>query len=147
MERQLATPLRDQAVPVGRRRAADLYQVHGHGLQVTYSTSGIDAKPHLGYHDATLSLSFTGDQIRTQDTEDGTLVTVTIRPTIDSGSTTFTLLVPTVNLDMDTSAPIHTIGITTQHRFSIIPALRHGQTELYRVTRLTGTASAVQFLT
>ncbi len=74
-------------------------------------------------------------------------MTVTIRPTIDSGSTTFTLLVPTVNLDMDTSAPIHTIGITTQHRFSIIPALRQGQTELYRVTRLTGTASAVQFLT
>jgi hypothetical protein len=123
----------------------NLYQVHGHGHQVTYSTSGIDGKPHFSYHDATLTLAFTGEQIRSQDTEDGTLVTVTIRPTVDAGNTTFTRLVPTVNLDLDTSAPISTIGITTQHKFSVIPALRHGQTELYGVTRLTGTASAVTF--
>jgi hypothetical protein len=124
-------------------RQPNFYQAQGHGIQVTYSTSGIDGKPHLSYQDATLTLAFSGEQIRSQDTEDGTLVTVTIRPTVDSGNTTFTLVVPTVNLDMNVSAPISTIGITTQHKFSIIPALRHGQTELYTVTCLTGSASAL----
>jgi hypothetical protein len=79
------------------------------------------------------------------DTEIGTMVTVTIFKTIDSGSTSFTLIVPHVNLDQATSVPIVTEGITTLHRFSIVPALNHGQTELYTVVRLTGTASAVEF--
>lgn len=124
----------------------NLFQLHGGGLQITYSTTGIDGKPHFGYHDAQQSLSFSGDQITTEPTAIGTLVTVRIRMTIDSGSTTFSLLVPTINFDMDKSVPISTIGITTVHKFSIIPALRHGQTELYNVTRLTGTASQVHFL-
>jgi hypothetical protein len=51
--------------------------------------------------------------------------------------------VPRVNLDQAISVPIITEGITTIHRFSIVPALNHGQTELYTVVRLTGTASAV----
>jgi hypothetical protein len=125
---------------------ANYYQLHGGGLQVTYSTTGIDGKPHFGYHDALQSLSFSGDQITKEATAIGTLVTVRIRMTIDSGSTTFSVLIPTVNLDLDTSVPISTIGITTNHKFSIIPALRHGQTELYNVTQLTGTASQVEFL-
>jgi hypothetical protein len=79
------------------------------------------------------------------DTEIGTLVTVTIFKTIDSGSTSFTLIVPRVNLDQATSVPIFTEGITTLHRFSIVPALNHGQTELYTVVHLTGTASSVEF--
>jgi hypothetical protein len=125
---------------------ANYYQVHGGGLQITYSTAGLDGKPHFGYHDAHESLSFSGDQITTEPTAIGTLVTVRIRLTIDSGSTTFSLLVPTTNLDLDASVPISTIGITTNHKFSIIPALRHGQTELYGVTQLTGTASEVHFV-
>jgi hypothetical protein len=125
---------------------ANYYQVHGGGLQITYSTAGLDGKPHFGYHDAHQSLSFSGDQITTEPTAIGTLVTVRIRMTIDSGSTTFSLMVPSTNLDLDSSVPITAIGITTNHKFSIIPALRHGQTELYSVTRLTGTASEVHFV-
>jgi len=90
-------------------------------------------------------LHFTGDQIRTTTTEIGTLVTVTIRLTVDAGSTSFTLLVPHVNLDQGRHAPIVTEGITTLHRFSIFPPANHGQTELYTVIPLTGTAQAVVF--
>ena len=127
------------------QRTANLYQVHGHHLQVTYSTSSIAGQPQFSYHDTQQSLSFEGDAIRSVDTEIGTLVTVTIFKTIDSGSTSFTLIVPHVNLDRGSSVPIVTEGITTLHRFSIVPALNHGQTELYTVLRLTGTASAVDF--
>jgi hypothetical protein len=72
-------------------------------------------------------------------------VSATLVSTIDHGSTTFTLVVRTVNLPSSNEAPIHTEGITTIHRFSTAPAFNQGQTELYTVSRLTGTASLVFF--
>lgn len=127
----------------------NFYQVHGHvhggQLTVTYSTSGFDGKPHFTYQDAFLTLQFTGNEITRESTELGTLVSVFIVRTIDAGSTTFTLLVPRVNLDQGHHAPIETEGITTVHRFSIFPQADHGQTDLYSVTRLTGTARLVEF--
>jgi hypothetical protein len=72
-------------------------------------------------------------------------VTVTICTTVDRGNTTFTLLVPTVNPGPSKQVPIDAEGITTIHRFSIVPAFDQGQVELYRVTPLTGTASFVDF--
>src|SRR5262245_13548259 len=75
-------------------RQPNLYQLSGDGIEVTYSTSGFDGKPHLSYQDAMQSKQFAGDQIRTVKTEIGTLVTVTIFLTVDSGSTSFTLLLP-----------------------------------------------------
>jgi hypothetical protein len=123
----------------------DLYQLHGDQLHITYSTTSLDGKPRFDYQDATQSHSFAGDQVRTVTTEIGMLVTVTVCRTIDRGSTTFTLLVPTVNLGSSLQAPIDTQGITTIHRFSTVPAFNQGQIELYRVTRLTGTASFVNF--
>jgi len=91
-------------------------------------------------------LSFKGSQIRQVKAEFGTLVSVTIHMTVDSGSTTFTLVVPKVNLpEQNSQAQIHTIGITTTHRFSVVPAMNHGQTEIYTTTELSGTGSLVAF--
>lgn len=127
--------------------APNLYQLHGDYLHVTYSTTSFSGKPQLSYKDAGQSLNFTGDQIRKTATEIGTLVTVTIHMTVDSGSTSFTLLVPTVNLAGPTTPPteIHTVGITTVHRFSVVPVGNQGQTELYTVTELSGAAAHVFF--
>ena len=76
----------------------------------------------------------------------GSLVTVVVRMTVDTGSTTFTVLIPTVNLTApDHPSPIETVGITTVHRFSILPIFNQGQTELYSVTLLSGSASHLEF--
>jgi hypothetical protein len=124
----------------------NLYQVHGGGIHVTYSTTGIDGKPHFSYLDAQGTHSFSGDQIKVDKTPIGDLVTVTIRLTPDSGSTTFSLLVPTVNLTgPGHPSPISTEGITTIHLFSIVPILLVGQTEHYHVTTMIGTANQVAF--
>jgi hypothetical protein len=126
--------------------APNLYRLSGDHLQVTYSTTSISGQPRFSYKDDTRTLSFTGNQIRETKTEMGTLVSVTIRMTVDTGSTTFTLLVPAVNLAGPSStAQIHTYGITTTHKFSVVPAANRGQTELYTATELSGTASAVVF--
>ena len=97
------------------------------------------------YQDANQTLILPESEIRAATSEIGTLVTVTIRRTVDSGSTSFTLLVPTVNLEQTNQAAINTVGITTIHRFSLIPNFNRGQTEFYTVTELTGTAEAINF--
>jgi hypothetical protein len=67
------------------------------------------------------------------------LVSVTVHLTIDSGSTTFTVLLPAVVLDSTHPVePVHTDGVTTLHRL-LPPVL--GQKEFYTVTPLTGSAS------
>ena len=78
---------------------ANMFSLAGGGLHVSCSTSGIDGKPHFTYQDSQRTLSFTGNEIRTAMEADlGTVVSVTIVRTIDAGSTSFSLLVPRVNL-------------------------------------------------
>lgn len=123
----------------------NLYVLSGGGIHVTYSTSGIAGQPHFTYQDALQVKSFTGNQITTLQTSIGKLVTVTIHLTVDSGSTTFSVLLPNVNLPdgLFGSANISAEGITTVHRFSIFHIL--GQTEFYTVVPMQGTASHVLF--
>jgi len=112
------------------------------GLQVTYSVAG----PNLHYHQGAVVKDFTENQIRVAEVPDvGTLVSVTIQMMVDSGSTTFTLLLPRVNLPappaLPAAVPVTTDGVTTLHRFSTVLALQHGQQESCMVTPLQGTAS------
>ena len=124
----------------------NLYTLHGGGIHVSYSTSGFDGKPHFTYQDVHGSQSFSDTQINVAGTPIGDVVTVTIRRTVDAGSTSFSVLIPTVNLTgLGHPEHIHTDGITTIHRFSIVPAFNQGQTELYHFTPLSGTAEQVAF--
>jgi hypothetical protein len=125
--------------------AANMITVAGGGLHVSYSTSGIDGKPHLSYQDPMRSLSFTGDEIRRVECDLGAVVSVTIVRTVDSGSTSFSLLVPHVNVPPFGSVSLSTEGITTHHAFSIVPAFNRGQRDFYHVTPLQGTASNAVF--
>jgi hypothetical protein len=123
------------------------YDLGGRSIHVTYSTTGVDGKPHFSYQDLQQTLTFSGDEIRRVETEIGGFVTVTIAGTVDRGNTTFSILLPRVNL---TAGPgqretIQTYGITTLHRPRIPPQLIAGQRDFYTVIRLTGTASQVIF--
>jgi hypothetical protein len=125
--------------------APDEYQLTGDQTSVLYDTTGIDGKPHFTYQHAGNTQTFSGDEIRTVGTEIGTLVSVTLALTVDSGSTSFTVLIPHVNLNDKLHATIKTEGITTQHRFSVNPNLLKGQLDQYTYLRLKGTARYVQF--
>jgi hypothetical protein len=125
----------------------NFYSLSGGGLHVTYSTSGISGQPHLHYASPFLTRNFTGNEIHSAPSPLGTLVTVTIQMTVDSGSTSFTLLVPRVNLNGPAdSVHIVTEGITTHHRFSVFQGAMHGQLDTYSVTALSGNASHVEFI-
>jgi hypothetical protein len=94
------------------------------------------------YHDASVVKDFTGDQIRVVQTEIGTLVTVTLQLLVDRGSTTFSLLLPLVNLTSPAGANITVEGITTLNRFQNFPV--PGQAQSYTVTEMQGIATIVK---
>ena len=130
--------------PLPTFASPNLYELSGHGIHVTFFPVGAGGVAHFSYQDAQRSLQFSGDQIRTVAVADlGTVVSVTLVLTPDSGSTTFSVLLPQVNLDnhRGSSVPVSTDGITTHHRFSLIPQLLRGQLERYHVTPMHGTAS------
>jgi hypothetical protein len=125
------------------------YDLHGGNVTVTYGASGVDGKPYLNYSDSNLSRLFKGDEIRViQETDLGTLVSVTIRMTIDSGSTSFTVFIPRVKMTdgQAASTNIVTVGITTLHRFSIVSVFMMGQIDHYTAITLSGTASLETYI-
>jgi Domain of unknown function (DUF1843) len=120
------------------------YNLAGENVHVVYSTIG----PTLEYVGSLASsvpgaqtLTFSGAEINTQALEIGTLVTVGIRHTIDTGGTSFSLLIPVIELanDLQTQA-FSTIGIWTRAAGpDSFPST--GVRESYSTGALTGTAS------
>jgi hypothetical protein len=119
-----------------------IWILSGGGIHVRYSVAG----PNLHYQHHLTTKNFSGSQVRVVDVPDvGTLVSVTLELTVDSGSTSFTLLLPRVNLPpppaLPAFVPVITEGITTHHHLSLIQGFDRGQQDFYTVTKLHGTAA------
>jgi hypothetical protein len=115
----------------------NLYQLHGDHVHVTYSPSGFDGQAYFIYHDSHETKEFYGEEVRITAGEWGTLVSVTLA--LGLRSTNFTLLVPKVALIGGTQAAVKTFGFTT------LEEIGAGQTQLYTIVNLSGTAWIVQF--
>lgn len=128
-----------------RADSPNMFDLKSSGLHITYSTSGLDGKPHLTYTKGQKTLNFTGEEIRVDVTDDFTLITVTTLLTTDTGRTTFSFLIPTVNMEAGETIRIKTQGFSTTSKYSPIPKFNHGQMDSYAPVSLTGTAKIVQF--
>ena len=122
----------------------NLYVLHGQDLQVTLSTTSLTGQPRMTYHDAAQARQFSGDEITIEVTALGQLATVVLTSIPDLGSTTFSLLLPAVNVSGRGAQPISTLGITAVHR-TTIAGPPPGQSTTYRAIRLRGTADNVDF--
>lgn len=111
-------------------------------IHIVYSTTSITGKPIFNYTDSEGTLNFTGDQIRVLKTEIGTMVTVTLKLTVDTGNTTLTLLVPDFKLE-GSAQQFKTIAIITTKRTAFLPI--KGAPECYEVINFHGTADNVLF--
>ena len=124
------------------------YHVNGGGISVSYYPDGFGPPVEdrgsllLVYQDAHQSRSYFSDEVRTVKVDDlGMVVSVTLVESVDTGGTTFSLLVPDVQLpEQQPSVFIHTEGITTVHRV-FVALIGHPQSETYTVTALDGTAA------
>jgi hypothetical protein len=127
---------------MGTAQDPNTYILSGNGIHVTYMTRSIDGKPLLSYQDAATGTTFKGDQIRTVADEQSELASVSTRMAVDTGYTSFTLIVPRVHLAGGQAAHVSTVGIVGVHRLTVdAPAI--GQLDTYRTVRLSGTASIV----
>lgn len=146
-QREVAPPS-SAAASTAALASPNQYHLHGGGIAVSYVPLGFGPVTPSGegrftYQDAHRSLNFNGNAIRVVDVPDlGTIVSVTIVPTVDVGDTTFSLLVPQVMLPqhVGASAFIKTKGITTVHRI-LAGAIGVAQRETYTVNQLSGTAA------
>lgn len=112
--------------------------------KVEYETTSFIGQPVLNLTQGPGPIRhFAGSQIRQLNTEIGTLVTVTTQMTIDTGSTSFSVLIPAITLtgisDHETLA---TEAMITAHSGpNSIPAT--GVHEKYQFIQMTGEASLV----
>jgi hypothetical protein len=122
----------------------NLYDLFSKRVHVQYALSGIDGKPRLHYRDKSQEKTFTGDEIRGEDTSIGRLVTVTLEVVPDLHTISFSFFLPTINLERE--AHVVTEGLYTTARTSIGgPRLVKGQLETWRAITLSGMARVVEF--
>ncbi|HEV7806877.1 MAG TPA: hypothetical protein VGO80_13720 [Solirubrobacteraceae bacterium] len=89
----------------------NVYECSNENTQISYFTSAIDGAPRFSYKGPKGDRDFSGDEIRTLDSELGTEVTVTLEDIADLRVLTFTLLVPEMWVAPGTGLELKTIGI------------------------------------
>ncbi len=122
---------------------ANMFDLAGYGISVSYSATSITGDPLLSYQDASRSLNFRGKQIQVEKTQIGDLVTVVIAPSVDAGFTTFSVMIPKTNVPASGHAAVTTFGVTTMHRRMVVGPQPVGQTELYQTHKLVGSGQLV----
>jgi hypothetical protein len=122
------------------------YELSGPGVRISYSTSSISGNPQLSFTKGRKTLTFAGKEIGVVDTNIGALVTVTIAMTPDRSFTTFSALLPAIQLARETGKQaFRTVGITTVHKTSLAGPVT-GVEQTYKSVELKGTAQRVIFL-
>jgi hypothetical protein len=120
--------------------------LNGEGPQITFATTSLTGLPLLTYQGPFGSHSFTGDEIRWEDTGIGELVAAgPLEAVSDLYVVTLTLLVPDVNLiGGGAETTIATLAVLTTHHTSVGgPGLVQGALQTYEAVPLQGTATVV----
>ena len=112
--------------------------------KVDYETTSIAGQAILNLTQGSNAIRhFAGAQIRTVNTEVGTLVSITTRMTIDTGSASFSVLIPSITLtNIGDHRTFNTEAILTSHTGpNSVP--NTGVHETYQFIPLKGQASFV----
>ena len=131
-----------------QRYQPNQFNLGSDNVSISYATSSIAGVPQFSYQDDNRTVSRSGDEIRTVDTEIGRLVTVDIEQVPDAFDLSLTLLVPIINLREEFGeASIQTVAVLTTDRSSAFtgPGGVEGQVQSYETLALAGTAQRVAF--
>ena len=114
--------------------------------KVAYKRRGFDGQPVLALtlgSPTAAARVFTGSQIRTVNTEIGVLVSVTTDMTIDTGSKSFSVLIPAITITgLGNQVAFQTDAILVAHSGpNSVPTI--GVHEVYQFTPLKGHADLV----
>ncbi len=125
-------------------RQANLFELQGYDVQITFSTTSIIGAPQFSYRDRVESRNFSDNEIALEETALGQTVTVQLKNNAaDEGLESITLLLPLLQLGDEQSVPIQTLAILSKQAVFVAPGTR--QLQQYSPIYLTGTAQAVAF--
>lgn len=126
---------------------ANLFELWGRGIHVSYSTTSIAGIALFHYKAWGVEHSFQGAEIRVDETELGRQVSVTLETIPDLKTTTFTVVIPKVSVGGENArVRFSAVGVHADHFTSIGgPALVHGALTSLDSTDLHGTAQVVVF--
>jgi hypothetical protein len=91
--------------------SANQFVLTHHDIEVEYTVGITPGIPALTYTDGGLSVSFTDEQIATDQTALGTLVSVPLRQTVDTGGERFGFFLPQLEVPDGQSADFQTAGV------------------------------------
>jgi hypothetical protein len=119
---------------------ANTYTMRHHEVEVRYEVDITPGLVALTYTDASGQRNFRDDQIKTEDTGLGTLVSVAIEESVDVGGERFGFYQPDVDVPADGTAEFRTAGV--YETFSGPDSVPHRPAS-YRSIELHGTAQNV----
>jgi hypothetical protein len=90
---------------------ANKYVLHGNGIQIDYTIGGNPGFTALTFTEGTTHKTFTPAQITTDQTGLGTLVSVPLVISVDTGGTRFGVFLPDVQVARGQTAPVSTVGV------------------------------------
>lgn len=118
------------------------YILKGGHITFAFSSGIIGGRPVVTYTDPKGTKNFFGAGVRVEKTGIGTLVTVTLDMTIDTGGTDFSVLLPDIELaDTKSKQAFTTDGVTTV--FKGPDSIPRSPAETYEFVHMTGTAELV----
>ena len=121
--------------------SANKFVLKHHQIEVDYTRGATPGLPALVYRNGNSgSVSFTATKITTDQTGLGTLVSVVIEPTVDTGSERFGFFLPELDVPRGQSAEFRTIGV--YYRLSGPDSVPQ-QSPSWRCIELSGTAQSV----
>lgn len=122
----------------------NVFELGGYNTQISYSTTSITGVPQLTYTNRGQTLSFSGSEIHTEQTQLAQIVTVSLSSNLAIGNfESLNLLIPTISLPLDSKqGSIQTIAV-----FSLREPLvkQIGQSQTYMTLCLSGTAQQIDF--
>lgn len=129
-------------------KSPNQYQLSGEGISVAYFPDGFgpvlagpDGPVCMTYQDSAHKLAFRRAEINEVDVPDmGTVLSVVLDRSVDLGDTTFSLLLPSIELpdQLGASTRVEALGVTTAHRTFLAGK---AQRETYMVAQLYGEAT------
>jgi hypothetical protein len=119
---------------------ANKFVLKGLGVEVDYTIGANPAFPALAYKDGAFQKSFKPNEILSDDTGLGEMVSVPLILSIDTGGERFGFFLPFINVAHGQTARFHTVGV--YETFSGPNSIPH-RPSTWRCIEMTGTAQSV----
>jgi hypothetical protein len=124
----------------GETVAANKFVLKHHQVEVDYTLGATPGIPALVYRDGPTPKSFTASEITTDQTGLGTLISVSLVTSIDTGGERFGFFLPQLDVPRGQSEEFRTVGV--YERFSGPDSIPHRDPS-WRCIELEGTAQTV----